>query len=138
MRWRLHRLLADLHDDLVHAFMAAALRPDLALSTASLGCALARKGRIPEAAWYLRQAIASNPFDKDAARALYEALRQSGRQDEAQSLAEQRRKLSAAASAVVPVEAWFAENTAELPRGKPKGLVRRRQRSKPARTFRSP
>lgn len=62
LRWRLHTLLADLTGELVHHYEAALARPDLPVSQATLGCALARGGRVAEAVEHLRQAVAANPF----------------------------------------------------------------------------
>lgn len=74
VRWRLHTLLAGLTDDLDHYYEAALARPDLPPTQAALGCALGRRGRGPDGIPHLRQAVQGNPFDLDAARALFQAL----------------------------------------------------------------
>jgi GT2 family glycosyltransferase/Flp pilus assembly protein TadD len=109
LRWRLHALLADLTGDLVHFHEAALARPDLPPTQAALGCALGRAGRPADAAAHLRQAVAGNPFDRGAARALSQALTESGEVEEARRLARDRRLLAQAAPQVVPEEAWFIE-----------------------------
>jgi tetratricopeptide (TPR) repeat protein len=108
LRWRLHALLAELTGDLVHFHEAALARPDLALSRAALGCALGRAGRAAEAVPHLRRAVEGNPLDAAAARALCQALRDSGDADGAARLAGARRLLRRAAPECVPPEPWFA------------------------------
>jgi glycosyltransferase involved in cell wall biosynthesis/predicted O-methyltransferase YrrM len=76
-------------------------------SLAALGCALGRAGRVAEAVEPLRAAVAANPFDCDAARALSHALRETGRSDELQELIEQRRDLAASVP-LLRQEEWFA------------------------------
>lgn len=124
VRWRLHSILAQLRDDLVHAYSAHQLRPDLFMSPAWLGCALGRKGRISEAARYLRQAVAINPFDNDAAHPLHESLGRLGLVAEQERFARSRRQLAEAAPKLVQTEPWAAErpipaelsrDTAEMP-----------------------
>jgi GT2 family glycosyltransferase/predicted Zn-dependent protease len=109
LRWRLHSLLADLTGELVHFHEAAVLRPDLPVTRAALGSALARAGRMVEAVAHLRTAIAGNPFDRAAAANLYHALRQSGDIAGAGCLARDRRRLAQAAPQLVPAEEWFAQ-----------------------------
>src|SRR5262249_37023565 len=107
LRWRLHGLLADLTGDLVHFHEAALARPDLPLSRARLGCALGRAGRAAEAVPHLQRAVAANPLDITAARALYQALLDSGDTEGSARLARDRRLLHLAAPECVPVESWF-------------------------------
>jgi hypothetical protein len=108
LRWRLHALLADLTGDLAHYRQATELRPDLPVSQAMLGCALGRAGRVAEAVTPLRLAVERNPFDGAAARALFQALLDTGDRDGQLRLIEQRRLLAQAAPQVVPAEPWFA------------------------------
>jgi glycosyltransferase involved in cell wall biosynthesis len=113
--WRLHIILGDLTDDVAHYEAAADAWPDLFVSQAALGCALARHGRIVDAIPHLQRAVAANPFDRDAARALYQALGMAGRQAEQAALAQARRDLAATAPQLIAPEAWFA-NQARMPR----------------------
>jgi glycosyltransferase involved in cell wall biosynthesis/Flp pilus assembly protein TadD len=109
LTWRLHTVLGDLTGELAHYFEAAIARPDLPVTRGALGCALARSGKFAEAASHLEEAVAGNPFDAAAARALhgvYTALGDAGRQ---RRLARQRRLLAQAAPADVPKEGWFAD-----------------------------
>jgi glycosyltransferase involved in cell wall biosynthesis/predicted Zn-dependent protease len=108
LRWRLHALLTQLTGDLAHAAEAALLRPDLPPSQALLGSTLARLGRPAEAAAHLRQALADNPFDRETARGLFNALGSAGQGVEQERLVRERRLLARAAPQVVPVEDWFA------------------------------
>jgi glycosyltransferase involved in cell wall biosynthesis/SAM-dependent methyltransferase len=107
VRRQLHLVLAELTGGLPHYFEAALARPDLPVSQAALGCALARAGRLPEAIPHLRLGLAGNPFDIDAARALGMALQQTGQTGLRIELAEERRLLSKAAPALVPLEEWY-------------------------------
>jgi tetratricopeptide (TPR) repeat protein len=109
LRWRLHALLADLNDDLAHHYEAMLARPDLPPSRAGLGFGLARAGRPVEAIPHLRRALADNPFDPEAARALFHLLGETGNRTDELRLAADRRLLSRAAPEVVPEEPWFAE-----------------------------
>ena len=114
LRWRLHRILSDIHNDVAHGFIASAMRPDLPVGLAALGCALARDGHISEAIPFLRQALNANPFDLEAARALFEALSRAGLGPEHQRMACERRSLSDAAPGLIPIEAWFAPQTTSV------------------------
>ena len=78
LRWRLHALLADLTGDLSHFHEAALAQPELPPARAALGSALGRAGRAAEAVPHLRRAVAGDPFDKAAARALHQALNDAG------------------------------------------------------------
>ncbi len=109
LRWRLHALLGELTGDLSHFREAALARPDLPTTLAALGCALGRFGRPAEAAPHLRRAVEANPFDRAAARALAQALKDAGDAGGARRLAEDRRLLHRAAPQAVPAESWFAE-----------------------------
>ena len=106
-RWRLHVLLAELAGDLSHYYEAVLSRPDLPSSQAALGCALGRLRRFDEALPHLKQAIADNPFDRDAARALYQVLIEVGDHDGQGRLIHDRRMLSQAAPDMVARETWF-------------------------------
>jgi GT2 family glycosyltransferase len=120
LRWRLHTLLASLSEsrpgqpggtpsvpDLCHYHEAALARPDLPGTRASLGCALARAGRIHEALPHLRQAVTDDPFDADAARALYHALGEVGNDRAQRRLAHQQKTLATLAPGLLRTEAWF-------------------------------
>jgi GT2 family glycosyltransferase/tetratricopeptide (TPR) repeat protein len=107
LRWRLHTLLADLTGDLPHYYEAALARPDLPVSRAALGGALARAGQAAQAVPHLRQAVAQDPFDLDAARALFQALGQAGDGLGQRRLADERRLLARAAPQKVPLEPWM-------------------------------
>jgi glycosyltransferase involved in cell wall biosynthesis len=109
LRWRAHALLAELTGDLAHHREAALARPDLPATRAALGCALGRAGQPAEAVPHLRRALTANPFDRPAARGLYQALGEAGDRDGQQALAADRRLLSRAAPGVVPPEPWFVE-----------------------------
>src|SRR5262249_11537173 len=106
LRWRLHALLADLTGDLIHYYETVLARPDLSMSHASLCCALARVGRTGEGVPHLRQAVESDPFDFAAARALFQALTDTRRNDEAARLVDQCRRLHLAAPTLVKAEPW--------------------------------
>ena len=108
MRWRLHALLADLTGDLSHFHEAALAQPELPPARAALGSALGRAGRAAEAVPHLRRAVAGDPFDKAAARALHQALNDAGDPEGARRLARDRRLLRRAAPEAVPAEPWFA------------------------------
>ncbi len=109
LRWRAHSLLARLTGDLAHYREAALARPDLPATRAALGCALGGAGRSAEAVPHLRQALAANPFDLAAARALFQAMGETGDRAGQQALAADRRLLARGAPKAVPPEPWFAE-----------------------------
>jgi FkbM family methyltransferase len=109
IRWRLHYLLAELTGDLAHYFEAVLARPDLPTSRAGLGCALARAGQPELAIPHLRFAVEQNPFDLPAARALFQTLKDSGRQADQAEFVRNRQLLAKAAPRSVPVEPWFTE-----------------------------
>ena len=104
LRWRLQHLLADLTGALPHYEQAVLARPDLPTTRAAYGCALARAGQVGEAGEHLRAAVANNPFDLNAARALYQALDDSGDVAGRRALARQRALLARAAPRSVPPE----------------------------------
>ncbi len=109
LRWRLHTLLADLTGELPHFHEAAVARPDLPVTRAALGCALARAGRFADAAPHLRRALAADPFDLPAARALGSVLAELHDEPGSRRLARDRRLLHQAAPNLVPSEPWFAQ-----------------------------
>ncbi len=109
LRWQTHTTLAELTGDLSHFHEAALARPDLPVGRAALGCALGRAGRPAEAAAHLDVAVADNPFDLAAARALFQARVDCGDGAGAVRLAGERRRLARAAPDAVPGEVWFAE-----------------------------
>jgi tetratricopeptide (TPR) repeat protein len=115
IHWRLHALLADLTGELTHFQQAAGLRPDLPISRAAWGCALARAGQFAEAVPQLRAAVTANPFDRAAARSLFEALGQAGDAGGQRCFAQERRLLAQAAPQVVPAEPWFAATATKPP-----------------------
>jgi tetratricopeptide (TPR) repeat protein len=108
IRWRLHMLLAQWTGDLAHAYEAVLARPDLPGSRTLLGRTLARGSRPREAAAHLRRALDADPFDRGAARSLYDALGAAGLSQERESLAHERMLMSQAAPKAVPQEPWFA------------------------------
>jgi tetratricopeptide (TPR) repeat protein len=117
IRWRLHALLAEATGDLSHYYEAALARPDLPVTQAALGCALARARRFPEASVHLRRAVAGNPFDLPAARALFGVLGEIGDEHGRLALASDRLRLHNEAPTEVPGESWFTEAAAAEPEG---------------------
>jgi tetratricopeptide (TPR) repeat protein len=115
VRWRANLLLAGENDDLPAYYEAVVARPDLPVSRAALGCALSRAGDLSAAVGHLRCAVATDPFDLGAARALFNALDDLGLRDEAARFAHSRRVLSRAAPQVVLPEPWFADRAAGAP-----------------------
>ena len=107
LRWRLHGVLADLTGELHHFHEAALARPDLPPTRAALGCALGRTKRPAEAVGHLQFAVAADPFDRSAARALFQSLMDAGRQDMADAFKEERRLLHLAAPTAIVREDWF-------------------------------
>jgi tetratricopeptide (TPR) repeat protein len=114
LRYRLHSKLAALVGKLSHHYEAALARPDIAPARASLGCSLARAGRFGEAVFHLEHAVRANPFDRSAARALYQVHVEQGSRRRAFSLARQSALLARMAPEVVPVEPWFVEQHSSL------------------------
>ena len=74
LQWQLHTLLAHLTGELCHHYEAFLARPDLFPTWTALGRSLAGTGNAIEAVRYLRRAVADNPFDREAARSLFQAL----------------------------------------------------------------
>jgi GT2 family glycosyltransferase len=107
LRWRLNLLLTGLTGDVTHAFEAVLARPDLPSSRVELGAALAQVGRTTEALPHLRAAVAANPFDVPAARALFQALGDAEDGHGQRFLARDRRLLAQAAPQIVSPEPWF-------------------------------
>jgi glycosyltransferase involved in cell wall biosynthesis/Flp pilus assembly protein TadD len=106
LRWRLHTLLAALTSDMDHFYEAVVARPDLPSSRAALGCALARAGRVAQAVPHLQEALADNPFDVPASKALFQAVGDSG-DVLGQRRFGARRRLLAQAAPMIPAEPWM-------------------------------
>jgi GT2 family glycosyltransferase/tetratricopeptide (TPR) repeat protein len=109
LRGRLHTLLGELTGELPHYYEAALAAPDLPGARAALGCALARARRVGEALPHLRAAVAADPLDGAAARALFGALGEAGDEGGRRCLARDRRLLARLAPHTVPAEPWFAD-----------------------------
>jgi tetratricopeptide (TPR) repeat protein len=107
----LHALLGDWTRDPVHRHEAALARPDLATTRAALGCALGEAKRAQEAVPHLRYAVEQDPFDRGAARALYQALIDAGKPVQAEAFREERLLLHRAAPTVVPADDWLTRQT---------------------------
>jgi tetratricopeptide (TPR) repeat protein len=88
--WRAHTQLANLTHDLAHAYEVALLRPNLPTGLVLLGKALAGAQRHEEAACHLRAALDANPFDREAALALFQALTQLQNESGRRRLARER------------------------------------------------
>jgi tetratricopeptide (TPR) repeat protein len=112
LRWRLHSLLGDSTHDLVHRHEAALARPDLPPTRAALGCALGEAKRPQEAVPHLQYAVEQNPFDRSAARALYQALIDAGKPAEAEAYRQERLLLRRAAPSVVRADDWLIQQPA--------------------------
>jgi hypothetical protein len=78
----------------------------------ALGRALLSEGRPEQAALHLRRAVAGDPLDAEAARALSEALAVVGDAAGQRRLAYDRYLLARAAPQLVPEEPWYAEQAA--------------------------
>ncbi len=126
LRWRLSALLAELTGDAGHAYEAVLSRPDLPGTRALLGRLLLQAGRHDDAVPHLCRA-AANPFDHEAARALFHALGEAGRGAEQHRLARERGLLARAAPGAAPPEDWHVEPPplppAARPRRRPGSLV---------------
>ncbi len=109
LRWRFHTLLADLTGILGHRFEAILARPDLPGARSALGCALVRAKHPAEARSHLARAVADNPFDLEASRALFQALGETGDGEGQSRLADDRRLLARAAPSTVPQEGWMVK-----------------------------
>lgn len=105
---RTHELLAELTGDPVQYGAAAELLPDDAAAQAAFGCALARANRSAEAWEALGRAVGLNPFDRRAARALFQCRLDAGRLEDAGRLAQSRLRLHRAAPTELPAEQYFA------------------------------
>jgi glycosyltransferase involved in cell wall biosynthesis/cytochrome c-type biogenesis protein CcmH/NrfG len=115
LRWRAHFLLAELTGNAAHHHDAVLARPDLPLSRAALGCALARGGSVDLAVPHLFHAVAGNPFDADAARALYQSLIDTNQDEEADLLSRSRHLLCRAAPGLVLPEGYFRDGKTHGP-----------------------
>lgn len=109
LRWRLQTLLGELSGNPMHLAEACLLRPDLPVTRAAHGAALARQGRHEEAVPHLEVALRGNPFDIATALVLYESLEALGLSARQFVLARVRRQLSAATGGLVRHERRFAE-----------------------------
>jgi hypothetical protein len=109
LRWRLHTLAATLSAELPDYHEAVLARPDLPPSRAALGCALARARRFVDAIEHLHIAVTADPFDRAAARALYQTLIDSNKTHQGEALKQERLLLHLAAPTVVPAEDWFTQ-----------------------------
>jgi GT2 family glycosyltransferase/predicted Zn-dependent protease len=108
LRWRLHSLLAQWTGVLTHAYEATFLRPDLPATRAALGMALLRANHPGEALDHLRAGLASNPLDRPAARAYFQAMTALGDAEGKRQFCEEQRTLWQACPSLVPPEAWFS------------------------------
>ncbi|HMC90498.1 MAG TPA: glycosyltransferase, partial [Gemmataceae bacterium] len=86
---------------------AVLARPDLPPSRVALGTGLLGMKQPQAALPHLREAAAANPFDRDAAHLLFDALGAVADEDGQRRLAAARRLLAKAAPDIVPTEAWF-------------------------------
>jgi len=107
LRWRLLVILADLTGEVERYYEAALARPDLAVSRAALGCALARAGKFAVAVTHLRVAVNADPLDRQAARAYFGALGQNGQADEQRRFAATQRRLARTNPQGIAKEDWF-------------------------------
>ncbi len=115
LHWRLHTLLAELTGDILHRHEAALARPDLPPTRAALGCALGAAGRPADAVPHLRFAVESDPFDRPAARALYQALLDAGQTAAADAFKEERLLLHRAAPTAVSADEWLTRPASSSP-----------------------
>lgn len=109
LAWRLASLLAECTGELSYHYDAAMLRPDLPASRGALGVALTRAGKLSEARPHLVKALAGNPVDRPAARALFHTLSALGDTEARRGFVEDQRLLQRAGPSLVPFEPWFAE-----------------------------
>jgi glycosyltransferase involved in cell wall biosynthesis len=107
--WRLACLLAEATNDVSCHYDAVLVRADLAVSRSALGVAQSRAGKIAEARPHLAAAVAGNPADRAAARALFHTLSALGDSDARGRFAQEQRMLQRALPGLVPLEPWFAE-----------------------------
>ena len=113
LRWRLYAVLGMLARQLPHFYESVLARPDLPTSRSELGIALFRAKRYLESIPHLRLALEGNPFDRDAARALYESLGKLNDREAQNRLAHDRRLLVRAAPSIVRQEEWFIEESTD-------------------------
>jgi GT2 family glycosyltransferase/predicted Zn-dependent protease len=109
LRWRLQERIGEMTADLVATYEAVVARPDMPTTRKLLAQGLLLRQRPLEAVAHLRFALADNPFDTDAAALLSTALDAAGAGLDRRRLARERRRLCAAAPAVVPAESWFMD-----------------------------
>jgi GT2 family glycosyltransferase len=107
--WRLYTLLGQLTGETAFYYEAAMLLPDLPVARAALGMSLALAGKPCEALPHLRRAVADNPLDRPAARALFQVLGALGHGEARRELIEDQRLLQRAVPALVSPEPWFAD-----------------------------
>lgn len=110
IRSRVHTYLAASTSDLVHYHEAALAQPDEPTPRAALGCALARAGRLHEALPHLQLAVAGNPADRAAARALYQLYGDLGHKKNQRRLARDQRRFANDTAEPIPSESWFADS----------------------------
>lgn len=115
VRWRAHAILAEVSGRVADAEAAVGLRPDLPSARVALADALDRVGRKSEAVRHYRDAAAAWPLDGRIARSLHRALTELGESADAAAVAEQRRRLAAAAPGLAPPEPWFVSPPAARP-----------------------
>jgi len=108
---RTRSLLAELTGNAEYADAASRLYEQFGTLApwGELGCLLARIGRFDSACPLLQRAVAANPFDRVAARALAQTLTELGRWDERLELLRHQRLLHEVAGDLVSAEDWFTE-----------------------------
>ncbi|MCI0377860.1 MAG: glycosyltransferase, partial [Gemmataceae bacterium] len=109
LAWRLFSLLGQCTQELGPHYEATMLCPEMPSSQAALGVALARAGKVCEARPHLVHAVAGNPLDRSAARALCHAFAALGDVEGRRAFLEDQRLLQRVVPALVPLEPWFAE-----------------------------
>ncbi|MFO0809264.1 MAG: glycosyltransferase [Gemmataceae bacterium] len=107
IRGRLHAVLAGLTGELSHYYESALATPHSPETRISLGCALARAGRMVEALPHLRMATMARPFDAAAARALAIALGETGNGLLVEALIDRLSRLHRIAPQALPAQPWF-------------------------------
>ncbi len=109
LRWQLQSFLASSSGEMVHQYEAMLACPELPPANSALGVRIAKTNHAVEAVPYLAKAAAANPFDREAARALYYMLGQLGEGHAQRLLAWERRMLRRAMPNVFQSEPWFDE-----------------------------